>query len=98
MVRYTCLRAMLPTVEAALAAHGYTMERPLQADANGDRMVVMTQLSAVVLLAECSQSEVADIEVYGAAQDTATALLETLPLNLAKQPLHRQVGYERSYC
>ena len=96
MVRYKCMRAMLPTVEAALAAHGYAMERPLHEELNGDRMIVMTRLSAVVLLSESAQSDVAEIEVYGAAQETVIALLETLPLKLAKQPRQRELGYQRN--
>lgn len=96
MVRYTCMRVMLPTVEAALAAHGYTLERPLMKEVNGERMIVMTHLSAVVLLSECAQSEVADIEVYGAALGAATMLLEQLPISLAKQPWRRETGYRRN--
>lgn len=94
MVRYTCMRAMLPTVEAALAAHGYILERPLVKDINGDRMIVMTHPSAVVLLSECMQREIADIAVYGAAQAATTALLEQLPIHLAKQPAWGGLAYQ----
>ena len=93
MVRYTCMRAILPTVEAALAAHGYILERPLTKEVNGDRMLIMTNRLAVVLLSERSQSEMAAVEVYGAAQAAATALLEQLPINLAQQPDQRELAY-----
>jgi hypothetical protein len=96
MVRYTCMRVMLPTVEAALAAQGYIVERPLKQELNGDRMIVMTHRSAVVLLSECAQSEVADIEVFGAAQAAATELLEQLPISLAKQPWQRGMAYQQT--
>lgn len=92
MVRYTCMRVILPTVEAALAAHGYILERPLTKELNGERMLVMTTRSAVVLLSECSQSELAAIEVYGAAQ-AATALLEQLPISLGRPPAHHDTAF-----
>ncbi|MFN8566365.1 MAG: hypothetical protein U0Z44_02335 [Kouleothrix sp.] len=85
------MRAILPTVEAALAAHGYTVESPLAKDLNGDRMIVMTRSSTVVLLSECAQSEVADIEIYGAAPAAATALLEQLPIRLFRQAAHHEI-------
>lgn len=86
MLRYSCLRAMLPTVEAALAAEGYTVERPLSRAVGDERTLVMTQAAAVVLLTESERSEVADIEVYGSAQSAAAMLLERLPLKLTRQP------------
>jgi hypothetical protein len=86
MVRYTCMRAMLPTIEAALAAHGYILERPLANEVNGERKIIMTHQSAIVLLSECAQRELADIIVSGATQAAATALLDQLPLDLAKLP------------
>ena len=86
MVRYTCMRAMLPTVEAALAAHGYILERPLANEVNGERKIVMTHQSASVLLSECAQREIANIEVSGATQAATTALLEQLPIGLSKLP------------
>lgn len=93
MVHYTCLRAMLPVVEATLAAHGYVLEHPLQKEVNGDRLIVMTHTSAVVLLSELAQSDLADIEVYGAAQSDTSALLERLPLGLVKQQLKHRATY-----
>jgi hypothetical protein len=96
MVHYTCMRAMLPTVEAALAAQGYTLERPLTKEINGDRIIVMTHPSAIVMLSECAHSEIADIEVYGAAQAVATALLEQLPIRLAKQSWPHDMAYQRN--
>ena len=94
MVHYTCQRVMLPTVEAALAANGYVVEHPLMWEVNGDRMVVMTHLSAVVLLAEREQSEIADIEVYGVAHTFATMLLEQLPICLAKQSAPGNISHQ----
>lgn len=92
MLRYSCLRAMLPSVEAALAAEGYTVERPLSRAVGDERVLVMTQAAAVVLLTESERSEVADIEVYGSAQSAAAMLLEQLPLQLTRQPSARAVG------
>ena len=91
MVRYTCMRAMLPTIEAALAAHGFILERPLANEVNGERKITMTHQSAIVLLSECAQRELADIVVSGTTQAAAMTLLEQLPLGLAKLPAQREM-------
>ena len=86
MTHYTCQRELLPMVEAALAANGYTIEAPLQKQMNGATFLVMTQGAALVLLIESAQRESAEIEVWGEARSAAIRLLESLPLPLRKQP------------
>jgi hypothetical protein len=70
-------------VEGALAAHGYRIELPRQQSA-GTSAMTMTQGLATILLAETRQSELAEVEVYGAARSAAVALLDTLPIGLHK--------------
>jgi hypothetical protein len=91
MIRYTCASALLPVVEGALAANGYTIETPLQRLVGGDTLLVMMQGDAVVLLAESPHSDLAQVEVYGAAQSAVMVLLETLPIALHREPqAHRR--------
>jgi hypothetical protein len=85
MIRYTCLREELPTVEAALAANGYAIEAPLTKRANGLSLVVMTNGDAGVLLFDNTGHDLAEIEIWGTAQSPTTMLLESLPLGLEKQ-------------
>jgi hypothetical protein len=86
LIHYTCISDLLPMVEAALAANGYIIEAPPQKQLNGNMLMVMTSGSAGVLLSQNGQDELADIEVWGAAQSAAAALLESLPIELRKQP------------
>jgi hypothetical protein len=86
MIRYTCQPELLPMVEAALAANGYAIEAPLQKQMNGDTLLVMAHGAAIVLLTHDEQSDQAKVDIAGAAQSAAGALLESLPIALEKQP------------
>ncbi|MCU0495628.1 MAG: hypothetical protein MUD01_28925 [Chloroflexaceae bacterium] len=86
MMSYTCPKEMLPMVEAALATHGYTLESLFCPRGSGIMMVMMSDRDCNVLLSHNKPDELAQIEVWGAAQAAASDLLETLPLALRKQP------------
>lgn len=94
MAYYTCQRAMLPAVEAALAADGYRLEPPLTREVNGDRIIIMTRDAAVVLLTECAQSELAAVEVLGSAPGIATALLDQLPTGVVRRAQPSSLVYQ----
>lgn len=94
MTYYTCRRAMLPTVEAALAADGYRLELPLTKARNGDRITIMTRGAAIVLLAECAQSDLAAVEVLGNSPDAAITLLDELPAGLVRRAKRHELVYQ----
>ena len=84
--RYTCPSDLSPVLEAALAANGYAIEIPYQENSEGNSALVMTQGAASVLLIQEATSDQCEINIWGEAQHTAAALLESLPLNLDKLP------------
>jgi hypothetical protein len=84
--RYACRSELAPVLEAALAAHGYIVEIPYQENSRGDRVLVMTEGSASVLLAQAATTNQCEIDIWGDAQHRAAVLLESLPLNLDKLP------------
>jgi len=86
MIRYHCWSDLLPTIEAALAAHGYRIEVPLQKRSNGAGTMVMTYGLTSVLLAQWPDNETLEIEIWGVAQPVVANLLESLPIPLHKQP------------
>ncbi|MCU0490535.1 MAG: hypothetical protein MUD01_02910 [Chloroflexaceae bacterium] len=85
MIAYTCRHEMLPIVEAALAANGYTVELLLSPHQSGVSMVLMKDRDCSVLLSHSKPQDEGQIEIWGAAQTVAGLLLETLPLQLEKQ-------------
>jgi hypothetical protein len=85
-IRYTCPYDLLPCIEAALAANGYEVVAASRPGNDDGVLVVMRCGMAQVLLAPCCGSAMADIEVWGVAQAATVQFLESLPLNLAKQP------------
>jgi hypothetical protein len=85
MIRYHCWTDLLPMIEAALAAHGYRIEVPLQKQSNGAGTMVMVNGLASVLLAQWPDNATLEIEIWGVAQPLVANLLESLPI-----PLHRQ--------
>jgi len=84
MVRYTCKYELLPMVEGALAAHGSIIEAPLSRDGQAASLLIMTRGDGGVLLAHATGSELAEIDIWGAAQSATSMLLEALPLTLEK--------------
>jgi hypothetical protein len=87
-IRYLCPQDLLPCIEAALAANGYEVVAASPPGNDDGVLVVMHCGTAQVLLAPRCGSAVADIEVWGVAQAATVQLLESLPLNLAKQPFN----------
>jgi hypothetical protein len=85
MIRYYCWSDLLPAIEAALIAHGYHIEVPLQKRSNGAGTMVMTCGLASVLLARYPDNMTLEIEIWGVDQPVVANLLESLPL-----PLHKQ--------
>jgi hypothetical protein len=85
MIRYHCWSELLPTIEAALAAHGYYIEVPLLRRDNGAATMVMTHGLASVLLAQRPDDATLEIEIWGTAQSVVAELLESLPI-----PLHKE--------
>jgi hypothetical protein len=85
-IRYTCRHELLPCIEAALAANGYEVMAALRPGDDDGVLVVMRCGTAQVLLAPSAGSAMADVEVWGVAQAATVQLLESLPVNLAKQP------------
>jgi hypothetical protein len=86
MIRYACQNNLLPIIEAALAAHGYHIEVPLQQRGNGAGTMVMTHALTSVLLAQYPDNMALEIEIWGVDQPIVANLLESLPIRLHKQP------------
>ncbi len=96
-IHYTCPPEILPTVEAVLAASGYTIELPFHTTDTGTATIVMQHGAATVLLTQDVRNEQADIEVWGVAAPAAAQVLEAAPLDLHKQPIEpnaRAVGHD----
>jgi hypothetical protein len=85
-IRYTCRPELLPNIEAALAANGYTIASPFQRSFGGATTLVMTCGLATLLLAYTPTHTLAEIEVWGVALAATVQLLESLPLPLDRQP------------
>lgn len=78
MERYTCPRELIPVIESALAAEGYTVEAPLQRAFGRTRITVMTCGDAVIALHEDGARDMADINVYRNGEG-GLAVLQELP-------------------
>jgi hypothetical protein len=85
-IRYTCAHELLPCIEAALAAHGYTILIPLQPSVSGANTLVMISGETSILLTYPTAGQVGEIEVWGPGQTAATMFLEALPMALQRQP------------
>jgi hypothetical protein len=85
VTRYTCAAALVPTIEAALAANAYVRELPLQHQPGALSITLMTSGATVVLLTQRAESATATIEVWGEGHRGAEQLLESLQLTLARQ-------------
>jgi hypothetical protein len=85
-IHYTCKAELLPIVEGVLAANGYMIEMPQQQRFNGATALVMQSGATVVLLEHSSNSDIGEIEVWGAGQSATVNLLESQPIELHKQP------------
>ena len=85
-MRYTCKSELLPVVEGALAANGYTMDLSLEPHVSDTTALVMQCGTTIVLLVHAPNSSVDDIEVWGAGQSATADLFESLPIELHKQP------------
>lgn len=86
-MRYICQYELLPVLEAALAAHDYEVETPLQSSVGGASAMVMRSGTAALLFTHTPGSDLVEIEVWGSAQAVAAQLLESLPIELVKLPM-----------
>jgi hypothetical protein len=84
-IYYHCLKAELPSIEAALAANGYVIENAVQHRIDGQTMLVMRCGETFVLLAQNTCSDLATIEIWGAGQTATVELLRSLPVQLIRQ-------------
>ena len=87
-IRYVCAADLLPIVEATLALNGYRVDIPRQRSVGGTSALVMSSGLTSILLAADPASEIALIEVWGVPRAAAAQLLESLPIDLVKQPFH----------
>jgi hypothetical protein len=85
-MRYYCLPELLPMIEAALVANGYTIDIPLQRQIGGGSTMVMVRGAASILLVYDTVQARGEIEIWGIAQQAAAQLLESLPLPLSRWP------------
>ena len=85
-IHYTCKVELLPIVEAVLAANGYKIEMPQQQRFSGATALVMRSGATEVLLEHSPNSDIGEIEVWGAGQSATVNLLESQPIELHKQP------------
>jgi hypothetical protein len=86
-MRYTCKAGLLPIVQAALIANGYTLDAPRQTQRRaGATAVVLQSGSTAVLLAQPPNNAVAEIEVWGAGQSAVSEVFEALPIALHRLP------------
>jgi len=77
--RYTCPRELLPVIESALAAEGYTVEQPIQRAVGGSCTTIMTRGAAVIMLHEDRGRDMADIHVHRNGEVGGLVVLEELP-------------------
>jgi hypothetical protein len=85
-LRYACAAELLPVVEASLTLNGYRVELPRHRSIGGASALVMSQGLTSILLADDPTSNIGLIEVWGVPQAAAAQLLESLPIDLIKQP------------
>lgn len=85
ILQYQCPSELLAVVEAAFAASGYHVEL-MAANLGEFDSAVITQGTTNVLLSHRRGDAEAVIEIAGPASCHAAALLEALPIPLAKQP------------
>jgi len=88
-MRYTCKAGLLPVVEEALIANGYTLDGPPRAQCSAATAVVLQCGTTAVLLAQPPNNVVAEIEVWGAGQSAVADVFESLPIVLHRLPPRR---------
>ena len=96
MIRYACRRDMLPTIEAALIAHGYQIAMPLHKRSSGAGTMVLARGLTSVLLAQELDTALLEIAIWGVVQPAIANVIESLPIALHKQPSPAIVARERT--
>jgi len=87
-MRYTCHAGVLPLIQTALIAKGYTLVGAPRAQGRAATSVVLQRGTTAVLLAQPNNG-VAEIEVWGAAQSAVAEVFEALPIELHRLPPRR---------
>lgn len=90
MERYTCPRALLPVIESALAAEGYTSEAPLHRVVDGTRITVMTRGGAVIAFHEDLARDMLDIHVYPSGEAGGLTVFDQLSRLVSAPPGRRR--------
>jgi hypothetical protein len=83
-VRYACNAALLPAVEAMLAANGFAITAPMSRSIGGDTCLVMSSGAATVLLLQNRGRDDGEIEAWGEARARVAQLLEGMPINVQR--------------
>ena len=83
-IRYTCNAALLPAVEATLAANGFAVEVPVTCGLRGNTCLVMACGAATVLLLQNAGQDKGEIEAWGEARDRVAQLLEAIPIDVQR--------------
>jgi hypothetical protein len=86
VLRYACRNELLPILETALIADGYTIEAPVQQAVGGSATMLMRKGTIFLLISQPPKGQIADIEVGGDAQQVAEEFLASLPLDVVKLP------------
>jgi hypothetical protein len=88
---YTCEALLLPVVERALVARGYTRDVAGRVPHREGAAVVLLSGTTMVLLVHPPASAVAEIEIWGAGQSAVTEIFASLPVELHRGPPRRSV-------
>jgi hypothetical protein len=88
---YTCEAALLPVVEQALVAKGYTRDVPAGLQRVDGTAVVLLCGTNMVLLVQPPDGALAQIEVWGAGQTAVADIFADLLIELHRGPPHRSV-------
>ncbi|KAB8139652.1 hypothetical protein F8S13_27230 [Chloroflexia bacterium SDU3-3] len=83
---YICTTGLLPIVEQALLAHGYTYD-PLLRTPHGTTIThVLHYASTTVLLVQPPHYAIGEIEIWGPGQSAVANILDTLAINPHRLP------------
>lgn len=82
---YTCHAVLLPVIEGAFAANGYTVETTPHRGSSDGTLLVLQRGVTTVLLTQLPDDSVGEIQVWGPGQSAVARLLESLPIEVHRQ-------------
>jgi hypothetical protein len=92
-VRYTCPAIMLPVIEGAFAANGYTVAPATHKSVSEMTSIVLQHGATTVLLMQPPNDAICTIVIWGPGERAAVTYLESLPLDLHQQlSLNSDIG------